>query len=91
MGMYDLIEVECFHCGKVTTAQTKQFGCSLKMYKVGNDIDSHDCIMQLKNNCEHCEKPNAIEIKNNKIVAVVDCKNLTCREVPFGGLEEGDN
>lgn len=97
MGMYDMIEYNCFWCKKENYAQTKILGRNvLKNYEVGEEfpIDEsegfYNCVLNLKNKCEKCGKETAIVIENGKFVGVENPKYATIIEGHWGNYEVVD-
>ena len=92
--MYDSISYLCYWCKKKNHAQTKVIGRNvLKSYKIGEEFpidekdDFYNCILNLKNKCEKCNKETAIVIKNGKFVGVENPKFSTIIEHHWGNYE----
>ena len=64
MGMFDTVHMECPHCHKSTSEQTKIGACRLGEYLLNEDaittmgmVDSIIC-------CEECKQPFTVELVN---------------------------
>ena len=97
MGMYDQIKYNCFWCGKKNYAQTKVFGSGmLVVFVVGDELYVDDderlanCIINLKNKCEKCEKETAIVIRKGKYIGIDNPINANCSEKHWGNIEWED-
>lgn len=75
MGCFDTINVECAHCGKRTSSQTKVLGgCLLKIWEERNAIDNStyaNCYFGLKDKCEHCGERVNILINQQFIIKTI--------------------
>lgn len=90
MGMFDDICVNCFHCNKETSSQTKLGACLLDYLKVGDLFldDSITMNLILKNPCQHCNKDNCIKIVNGKINSVISPEEATHIEGYWSSIEK---
>ena len=85
MGTYDIIEFKCPECGKKGEMQTKVLGnCSLGKLKKGSAVYMPNCVMLLKEECEHCKRRIAVKILDEKIHSFLNATHADCEEMPFG-------
>ena len=88
MGLYNIINYVCPHCGKPTHTQTKVLGkLNMITYNLGDSINHEDTLIRLKNPCEHCMEFSAIRIKNREIVEIIkDATKANKREIEWAGI-----
>jgi len=89
MGCYDYIEYKCPNCGKKTSTQTKVLGDSaLELLKKGSVVNAPDCLLLMKDACEHCRRRVCVEILGGKIHSFRIGLKATHEELPFGKIVE---
>jgi len=87
VGMYDTILYECEYCGKEAYSQTKILGNNtLAILTYQTRVSLEDCILALKNSCEHCSEFSAIQIKEGEIVDSCKIDLATMEEGVFGAV-----
>ena len=95
MGCYDMVSVKCPKCKTYTTPQTKILGDnSLETFNTGDSFDSdtfdyRTCVLQLKDDCEHCGATLKIKILSGKYVCSTD-DEPQYKELQWGELEKCD-
>ena len=87
--MYDNVNYTCINCNKKTTSQTKLLDCSLRNISIGDEFKFRkNCILVLKDSCEHCNSQNAIKIENRIFTKVVSSELADVIEDRWGEYGE---
>lgn len=71
MGLFDTVWMQCPHCHRKTSEQTKNGPCSLNNYELNENMEATLGVIG-DHYCEHCHKLFTVELETRPVAVIRD-------------------